>query len=145
MTVDEALLILSVLQASYPTEYAYRNMSVEDANATATVWAAQFSKVPADIVLMALNKWVATNRKPPHICDIKDKLSSMYWEVNEILDNKIRAKYITPQKKAEYERILSVVAPIHNRVSNEPRIEELTAIAPLLLGGGSNDNHGEDY
>lgn len=84
MTKGETAKILAVLKAAYPN--FYKNLSAQDAEAVITVWTIQLRSIPADIVYMAVTKLIATNRFPPAIAEVKDKLSQMYAEaVSELL------------------------------------------------------------
>lgn len=78
MTREEAIKALSVLKAAYPN--FYKGMTKDEANGTINVWAAQFAKYPAFIVMIALNKLISTNTFPPAICEIKERIRALYWE-----------------------------------------------------------------
>lgn len=78
MTRNDTVKMLSVLKAAYPN--FYKNMSKDEAVGVINLWAIQLSDIPVDIVLLAVNKIIATSKWPPTISEIKDKLKSMYYE-----------------------------------------------------------------
>lgn len=104
MNSKEALQVLAILKASYPNHY--RNLTQEDATGIVSVWALQFANVPADIVLMALNKAVSVNEfKPPNIAEVKKKIESVYWEAYEKIERNYRFKNLSDEELATYKRI----------------------------------------
>lgn len=78
MTREETIQVLSILKAAYPN--AYNGMTKQEANGVITLWTIQFSKIPLQIVMIAINKLIATNKFPPAISEVKDKLNSLYFE-----------------------------------------------------------------
>lgn len=126
MTREETIKILAILKAAYPN--SYRNMSKDEANGTVMVWAMQFANIPADIVLIAVNKLISTSDFPPAICEVKDKIRGLYWEVWEELEMHRQFKTLPPEKEAFYRRIYEVVEPLRNgSTKQEPSINELTS------------------
>lgn len=83
MTKKEALQILAILKAAYPA--SYNGMTQKEATGTVAVWAMQFSDVPVDIVLMAVQKLISTNKFPPAISEVKAKMEGIHWEAYEAL------------------------------------------------------------
>lgn len=103
MVIEEATLILAQLSAAYPS--AYKNLSAEDAQATALVWAAQFADMPYDIVFMALQKAISTCKFPPTICEVKEKISHLYWEAYEVIqDYQFMGPELSGRDLSEYNR-----------------------------------------
>lgn len=78
MTKEETVQILSLLKAAYPN--AYKGMTKQEANGVISVWATQFISTPVEVVLIAVNKLIATNSFPPSISEVKNKMSDIYWE-----------------------------------------------------------------
>lgn len=78
MTREETVQVLSLLKAAYPN--SYKGMSRQEGNGVIMVWATQFSDVPVQVVLMAINKLIATKTFPPAISEVKEKLKGMYYE-----------------------------------------------------------------
>ena len=78
MTREEAATVLAIIKAAYPA--SYKGMSREEANGTVALWAAQFSDVPADVVMIAVNKLISTNTFAPSISEVKSKMIGLYWE-----------------------------------------------------------------
>lgn len=74
MTHDEALTVLAILKAAYPS--FYRTMSREDANAVVDLWTALFADDPVDLVAMAVKAHIAADAQgfPPHIGAIKNTM-----------------------------------------------------------------------
>ena len=104
MNEVEATQVLAILSASYPSHY--KNVTPKEAQGIANVWALQFANVPADIVLMALNK--ATSEKeqhPPNIAEVKKKLESVHWEAYEKIERNYRHKNLSDEELATYKRI----------------------------------------
>lgn len=130
MTREETIKILAILKAAYPN--SYRNMSKEEANGTVTIWTMQFAQFPADVVMLAINKLISSSPFPPAICEVKDKIRGMYWEVWGILAEDRQYKTLTADQKAMYQRILDVVEPLRASEKPEPSIAELI--------GGNNKN-----
>lgn len=89
MTREEAIKILSILKAAYPN--SYKGMTKDEALGTVGVWAAQFSDVPYFIVSIAVNKLIGTNTFPPAINEVKNKIRSIYFEAQSMLDEHRRA------------------------------------------------------
>ena len=107
MTIDEAVKVLAVYTAGYPTRF--NKVSVEEAKATAFTWAVQFADIPADIVLMAVNKAISVYKHPPSICEIKEKISSLYWEAYTMLNITQReGEALSPESVEAYRRIYNI-------------------------------------
>ncbi len=77
MTKKEALQILAILKAAYPNFYTG---TIEEATGTVSVWCMQFNNIPAEIVLMAVHKLISTNKFPPAVSEVKEKITSIHWE-----------------------------------------------------------------
>ena len=78
MTREETIKVMSVLKAAYPN--FYKNMSKDEAIGVINLWTIQLGDMPVDIVMIAINKIIATSKWPPAIAEIKDKIKSMYYE-----------------------------------------------------------------
>lgn len=124
MTREETIKVLAILKAAYPN--SYRNMTKEEANGTVAVWAMQFADVPAEVVLIAINKLISTSPFPPAICEVKKKIGGMYWEAWHILDNNKNYKTLTEDQEALYQKIFAVAEKLRNRGDCEPTLVELT-------------------
>ena len=120
MNKKEALQILAVLRASYPSEYM--NLSAEAAQGVVSVWSMQFADVPADIVLMALNKAVSVNHKTPSIAEVKDKMSTVHWEAYEMLQRNYSTKALSDEEFACYKRIYEETRRYKFKNKAEPSI-----------------------
>lgn len=100
MTKDETTKILAIVTAAYPTYF--KDTTVEAAKGIVAVWAVQFMNVPADIVFMAINKHINKSKYPPAISEIKENISSLYWDSYTALHSNPKP---TGQALEEYERI----------------------------------------
>lgn len=141
MTVKEAAQVLAILQAAYPN--SYKSVTDEDsANGVIAIWAVQFADIPADIVLIAINKWIATNVFPPSIKEVNNKIGSLYWEASEKLQKNLKFKNLTDKQVKFYERVKYVAEKCRSNKA-EPTISEVIEHHKilgdnnyLLLGGG---------
>ena len=124
MTKEEAMVILAILKSAYPN--SYRNVTVEDASGIATIWAAQFVNIPAKVVMIAINKWIATQPFPPSISELKKKISGLHWEAWEVLETHKRHKHLSSEQVAEFKEILEVSEALRRRVNSEPTLIEVT-------------------
>lgn len=129
MTKKETAQILAILKAAYPN--FYKDMSAEEAQGTISVWALQFADLPADIVLMALNKAISTSKFPPTIAEIKDKMKSIYWEAYDKLNPMFDNAPLSEEEEKMYDRIFKVTAQYKYDKGIEPSISQ-------MLGGGNN-------
>lgn len=140
MTVKEAARVLAILQAAYPNQN--KNVTPESAQGTISVWAVQFADIPADIVLIAVNKWIATNEFFPSPYKIKNKVGSLYWEARDKLQKNLKFNTLTSQEVAFYTRIQNVAKKVKDNKA-EPTIDEIIENHKvlgdnnyLLIGGG---------
>ena len=84
MSREETVQILSLLKAAYPN--FYKGMTRPECNGVISVWSTQFTGIPVQIVLMAVNKLISVNTFPPTVAEVKSKLKSLYYEaVAELL------------------------------------------------------------
>ena len=128
MNRKEAAQLLAILKAAYPNNY--KGMSTEEAQGTISVWTMQFTDVPADIVLMALNKAIATSKYPPSIAEIKDKMKSIYWEAYDKLNPWCDDVPLSKEEEKMYDRIFKVTERYKNEKGIEPSVSQ-------MLGGAS--------
>ena len=123
MNRKEALQVLAILKASYPNHY--RNLTQEDATGIVSVWALQFANVPADIVLMALNKAIDNCNYPPSIAEVKKKLESVHWEAYEIIERHYKHKNLSAEELATYKRIYEETQRFKFGKGIEPSISDM--------------------
>lgn len=133
MTPEETAGILSMITAAYP--HVYKNLGEDEAKAVVMIWAVQFKDVPADIVFMATNKAIATSKYPPTIAEIKNKLTGLYWEAYDIVNNKEALKI--PGSVDKYRRIMDYTAGVKYRAA-EPTIESMIGSAERYLLPGED-------
>lgn len=136
MTKEETLQLLAVLKAAYPASYS--NMTKREANGTVAVWYMQFADVPADVVLMAVQKLISTNKFPPAISEVKDKLGSIHHEACALLSKGVTPRELTAEERSKYKRIYDVTSPYQLQRTSEPSLYEMLSGGHLLqLGTGS--------
>jgi len=124
MNRKEALQVLAILKASYPNHY--RNLTQEDATGIVSVWALQFANVPADIVLMALNKAISEKEQhPPNIAEVKKKLESVHWEAYDMIERHNRLKNLSDEQLATYKRIYKETERYKFGKNIEPSISDM--------------------
>lgn len=123
MNKREATQVLAILSASYPKYYL--NITDEETQGIVGVWAMQFATVPADIVLMALNKAVSANEKyPPNIAEVKKKIEGIHWEAYEQIERHSRRKNLSEAQLATYKRIYKATEKYKFGIA-EPSIREM--------------------
>lgn len=133
MTPEETAGILSMITAAYP--HVYKNLGEDEAKAVIMIWAVQFKDVPADIVFMAINKAIATSKYAPTIAEIKAKLTGLYWEAYDIVNNKEALKM--PGNIDRYKRIMEVTQDVKFRAA-EPTIDSMIGSAERYLLTGED-------
>lgn len=138
MTREEAIKVLAILKAAYPN--SYKNMTKEEAKGTATVWAMQFAATPVEVVMVAINKLISTSPFPPAICEVKNKISGLYWESWEALKVNKEYKTLTPEQEALYQRIFDVAGSLRNQGNAlEPSLKDMIEGANQQFLIGSNN------
>lgn len=138
MTREEAIKVLAILKAAYPN--SYRNMTKDEASGTVAVWSMQFANIPADVVMIAINKLISTSPFPPAISEVKKKIGGLYWESWEMLKANQVYGTLSEEKKALYERIFAVAEAFRNMQHIEPSLKEITegVNGQLLIGSNSD-------
>lgn len=136
MTKKEAVQILAILKAAYPA--SYNGMTKEEASGTVSVWAMQFADVPVDIVMMAIHKAIATNKFPPTVAEVKDKIKTIHWEAYD-MSNGFMRDLIPENQRKNYQRIYDATKNYKYGKGIEPNIGTiLSGNQPLKIGGGDN-------
>ena len=130
MNKKEAAQILAILKAAYPNHY---KMTAKEAVGTIGVWCMQFDKMPADIVLMAVNKHISTGTFPPSIHEVKDKISALHWEAYEKISVRSEYERLTKQQVQDYERIYNLTEGYRYNKGNEPKLSEMLSGNAMLL------------
>lgn len=135
MTKKEALQILAILKAAYPS--SYNGMTKEEATGTVSVWCMQFADLPAEVVMMAVHKLIGTSKFPPSISEVKSKIESIHWEAYEMISS-ITTKDLLPEENRKmYERIYEVTKPYKMAKLAEPGLLELMQTNQRLqIGSG---------
>lgn len=126
MTQDETIKILAILKAAYPN--SYKGMTKDEAMGTIAIWTMQFDDIPADIVLMAINKLISTNQFPPSISEVKSKFSTLHWEAYEKIADVDNG--LSKEDEAKYQRIYDITNKYKHKSGVEPKLTE-------MLNGGT--------
>ena len=135
MTKKDALQILAILKAAYPS--SYNGMTKEEATGTVAVWCMQFAGTPVDIVLMAVHKLISTNKFPPSVSEVKNKIQSIHWEAYDILTDNSRSAFLSEEDRVQYKRIYEATKEYKHPVTLEPSIRQmLSGRNYLQLGSG---------
>lgn len=133
MTKKEVLQILAILKAAYPA--SYNGMTKEEASGTVAVWTMQFERTPVDIVMMAIHKLIATNKFPPTVAEVKDKIKAIHWEAYDAIT---AHKEVLPESTVKKcELIYEATKEYKYGRSYEPGIGYmLSGESQLLIGAG---------
>lgn len=125
MTQEEALKLLAIMKAAYPN--SYRDLSKQDAIGVANVWALQFADMPADIVHIALQKAISACKFPPSICEVKEKIRSLYWEARDALEwgEGFEPSKLTGRNRETMQRVYEITKPYGGNKLPEPDILQL--------------------
>lgn len=72
MTYGETIQVLSLIKLAYPRFYI--QITKDDADATASLWASMFIEDEFEVVKLATQSLIATFQYPPTITDIKNEI-----------------------------------------------------------------------
>lgn len=124
MNRKETAQVLAILTVGYPKYY--KNMTDEELQGFVSLWSMQFANIPADIVLMALNKVISQKEQhPPTIAEVKKKLESVHWEAYEMIERHHRLKNLSEGELATYKRIYEETASFKFGKVLEPSIKDM--------------------
>lgn len=123
MTREETIKVLAILKAAYPN--SYKGMTREEAQGTVTVWSMQFAAFPVEVVLLAVNKIIASSTFAPSISEVKEKMRGMYWELWGILKENETVHNLTDVQVKRYQSMLAAVEPLRASANNEPAISDI--------------------
>ena len=130
MTKKEALQILAVLKAAYPS--SYNGMTKEEATGTVSVWCMQFADLPAEIVMMAIHKLIGSSKFPPSIAEVKSKVESIHWEAYEKITSSGLKELLSPEDKKRYEQIYETTKDYKIAKYHEIPISQMMAIGIMV-------------
>lgn len=125
MNRKETAQVLAILKAAYPN--FYKNLTPEDAQGIVGVWSMQFADMAADIVLMALNKAISTCKYPPSVAEVKEKISSIHWEAQEMMALHYSNNTLSDEDLAYYTRIYEETRSYKFSNDVEPSIGNMLA------------------
>ncbi len=135
MTKKEALQILAILKAAYPS--SYNGMTKEEATGTVAVWCMQFADMPAEIVMMAIHKLISTNKFPPSISEVKAKIQKIHWEAYEIISSPTMRESIPAENLKKFQMIYKATKEYRVAAIAEPATMNLIQNAQRLqIGSG---------
>jgi hypothetical protein len=137
MNRKEATQVLAILGASYPK--FYRNITDEETQGIVGVWSMQFADMSAEIVLMALNKAISTNKYPPTIAEVKEKITSVHWEAYEMMNMHYKNKSLSDEEFAMYKRIYELTQSYKFDNKGEPSIRHMLPAKNTNLLTGRNE------
>lgn len=123
MTREETIKVLAILKAAYPN--SYKGMTREEAQGTVSVWAMQFAAFPVEVVLLAINKIIASSTFPPTISEVKEKMRGMYWELWGILKTNEVQDTLSDLQVKRYQSMLAAIEPLRASANNEPAISDI--------------------
>lgn len=133
MTREETIKVLAILKAAYPN--SYKGMTREEAQGTVSVWAMQFAAFPVEVVLLAINKIIASSTFPPTISEVKETMRGMYWELWWILHEHENGNPLAEEELRLYQRMFDAIVPLRNMPNNEPAISEIMGTYQLYITG----------
>lgn len=135
MTKKEALQILAILKAAYPS--SYNGMTKEEATGTVAVWCMQFADLPAEIVMMAIHKLISTNKFPPSISEVKSKIEKIHWEAYEYISTTSYREAIPEEIRKKYQMIYEATKQYRVAALAEPTTMNLMETTQRLqIGSG---------
>ena len=126
MTKKEAVQILAILKAAYPA--SYNGMTKEEASGTVSVWAMQFADMPVDIVMMAIHKAIATNKFPPTVAEVREKIKAVHWEAYDAIT--VKREFLPEETLTKCQQIYDTTAAYKFGIGYEPKVG-------TMLAGGS--------
>lgn len=130
MTREETLQVLAILKAAYPA--SYNGMTKREAEGTASVWAMQFASVPVAIVMMAVQKCISSNKFPPAISEVKDKITALHWEAYDMIYTSV-ADVLSEQDKVRYRQVYEATKDFKKGGMAEPSMSQMLSNSKLLL------------
>ena len=134
MTKKEALQILAILKAAYPSSYS--GMTKEEASGTVGVWCLQFQDMPVDIVMMAIHKLISTNKFPPSVAEVKEKIKGIHWEAYDMISGAGVGMELPEEQKRYYKRIYELTDQYRFGQLYEPRIRQMLPYGQQQLESG---------
>lgn len=137
MTKKDALQILAVLKAAYPS--SYNGLTKEEATGIVAVWCMQFTGVPTNVVMMAVHKLISTCKFPPSISEIKDKIRTIHWEAYDALLEHSHNPFLSEKAEMQYRQIYETTRDYKNVQDIEPKIWQMLSCAdgePLKIQNG---------
>lgn len=130
MTREETLQVLAILKAAYPA--SYNGMTKREAEGTVSVWAMQFASIPVGIVMMAVQKCISSNKFPPAISEVKDKITSLHWEAYDMIYTSV-SEFLSEQDKERYRQIYEATKEFKREGMAEPSLSQMLSNSKLLL------------
>lgn len=132
MTKEETLRVLAILKAAYPA--SYNGMTKREAEGTVAVWNMHFASIPGEIVLMAVHKLISTNKFPPTISEVKEKLTSLHWEARDMIYSSV-TDLLSEKDKELYRRIYDATKDFRVGGMAEPSLPQMLNSGQMLRLG----------
>ena len=85
----------------------------------------QFEDMPGDIVLMAIHKLISTNKFPPTVAEVKEKLKSIHWEAYDMISGCGMDLKLTDEQRDRYKRIYDYTDQYKFGYTYEPKIRQM--------------------
>lgn len=140
MTREETIKVLAILKAAYPA--SYKGMSRDEANGVVMVWATQFANIPANAIMIAVQKLIASSTFPPTINEVKSKLRGVYWEAwQAIAEHENGSNPMEGGRLEATRRIMEACRPCNDAGDNEPTLSELIGGVQKYISSGGGDDH----
>ena len=132
MDKKEFGLFAMALKTYYPKEQLLPNTQAME------LWYKHLKDIPLPIAEMALQKWVATNKWSPTICEIYDKIEKIHWEAYEMISSINIRKALPEERRKQYEWVYEVTKPYKMAKLAEPSIGSLLQNDHQLRLGSQN-------
>ena len=123
MNTKETTQILAILKAAYPN--SYKNMTPKEASGTISVWAAQFSDMPVNIVLMAVQKHIGRATFPPSVFEVKKGIQEIHWEAYEIVSEIEQFDFAKNETYEQAKAIYEITKPYRMNIPDAPKLSQM--------------------
>ena len=123
MNTKETTQILAILKAAYPN--SYKNMTPKEASGTISVWASQFAEMPANIVLMAIQKHIGRNNFPPSVFEVKKGIQELHWEAYDILSDIETHDFAKNETYEQAKTIYEITKEYRMNIPDAPKLSQM--------------------
>ena len=123
MNTKETIQILAILKAAYPN--SYKNITPKEASGTISVWAAQFSDIPVNIVLMAVQKHIGRATFPPSVFEIKKNIQEIHWEAYDIVSETECHGFAKDDTYLQAKAIYEITKEYRMNIPDAPKLSQM--------------------